>query len=202
MMKSTAALAVIIVFAVIGVTPANAGSDHCTQGDVQALANAGFQGASLNLGFGSAAGVGGSWANCQFRLFDDNEDPPDAPEIPHVFTDRDYVLGGIFEFEDYGFLDRPDYDRAAAIEYVKSITTNMYWGTVDTPDGNLVEIQLTESPFRDTVFAGFAHLVGHHRYHIFKPGDLEPGEYKWRLEHDDSVFGSFVARGSVIILET
>jgi hypothetical protein len=201
-MKGTTTIAAVIVLVVSAASPATAGTDRCTQGDVQGIAQAGFQGASLNIGRGSTAGLGGTWAECQFRLFDDNEDPPDTPEIPHVFTDDDYILGGIYEFEDYGYLDRPDYDRAAAIEYVKSVVTTMYWGTADTPDANLAQIELSESPFRDTVFAGFAHFVGHQRYHIFEPGDLEPGEYKWRLEHDDPVLGSFVARGSVIILAT
>jgi hypothetical protein len=182
--------------------PARAQSGGCSQGDALALATAGFQGASLNLGKGSTAGLGGAWADCQFRLFDDNEDPPDSPEVPHVFSDQDYILGGIYIFEDYSFLDRPEYDRAAAIDYVNSVSSTFFWGSASTPDEDLAELVLDRSAFRDTVFAGSAHLVGQQRYHIFEPGDLAPGEYRWRLEYDDPIFGSFVAHGSVIILES
>jgi len=60
----------------------------------------------------------------------------------------------------------------------------MFWGTADTPDSELEEIELTETNYQDAVIGELGHVIFNHRYHIFEPGSLAPGEYKWRYEED------------------
>lgn len=190
------------VLSILLAVPA-AGNEHCTAGDVQGIAHAGFQGAQQNLFNGRTTGLGGSWADCQFRLYDDNdaEENPDNPEVPHIFTDMDYFLAGIAQFDFYDSFDRPDYDRDAAIEFLSSeVVDRVFWGPAAKSDADLEEIELTSTNYRDAVL-DFGHVVGNIRYHTFEPGSLAPGEYKWRWENTSTGLEDFVARGVVVILD-
>ena len=78
----------------------------------------------------------------------------------------------------------------------------MYWGPAATPDAELPEITLTHTGFRDFVSSSIGgHVVGQHRYTIFAPGSLAPGEYRWRYEDEHPFFGFFVARGLVTVID-
>ncbi len=151
--------------------------------------------------------MGGAFSQCQFRIFDENDDftdpfgNPDNPEIPHVFTDKDYILAGIALFEGYEFFDRPEYDRNAAIGFLNLVVDRFFFGTAATPDADLEEIALTQTNYRDFVVEAFGHIVATHKYHIFSPGALAPGEYKFRLEETFPSFPDFAARGVVVILD-
>lgn len=176
-----------------------AGSQYCTKGDVQGLVNSLELSFELNRFQGVTTGLGGAFARCQFRIFDENDE--DNPEVPHVFTEKDYVLAGIALFEGYEFLDRPDYDRDAAIDLLNSAVDRFFFGTADTPDADLEEIALTQTNYRDFVGEAFGHIVATHKYYIFSPGSLAPGEYKFRHEETFPGFPDFVARGVVVILD-
>ena len=175
-----------------------AGNQYCTKGDVQGLVNA------LEL---SPELLGDAFGRCQFRIFDENDDPndpfgnPDNPEIPHVFTDKDYILAGIALFEGYEFFDRPEYDRNAAIDLLNMVADRFFFGTADTLDGDLEEMALTQTNYRDFVVEAYGHIVATHKYHIFSPGSLAPGEYKFRHEQTFPGFPDFVARNAVVILD-
>ena len=168
-----------------------AAPERCTRGDAQRLVHAG-QIAARQFFSETTTHPAEVWQNCQFRLYD---------ETPRVFKTKDYFVAGIFLFESYDFLDRPDYDRADAIAALDSVTHSLYWGSVSVPDDSLPEISLTRTNYRDArlleQFGG--HVVSQHIYAWFVPGGLTPGVYHWRYEAEDPLYGDFVARGSVTI---
>lgn len=172
------------------VAPAGAADEICTSGDVQRMVGAMQQA----FGTGSEAAE-----RCQFRLYDGNDDVPDAPEVPHVFTDQDWVLAGILQWSPRDVLDEFGLKRADGVDYLTNdVVDRFFWG----PKGEtLDEIPLTHTNYRGFVFAdGGGRLVGNHRYHVFAPGSLDPGEYEWRWEYYDFFFGDyFEAFGEVHI---
>jgi hypothetical protein len=144
------------------------------------------------------------WEDCQFRFYDDNDDEnsPDNPEVPHVFSTRDYVLGGILIFEfrkgPYVFIPGPKFDRAAAIAEMKTIKDRIFWGPTTASDDALNEIPVTIGPYHDGLLP-LGPAVGNQRYIIFPPRSLAPGKYKWRWEQVDPLFGVGVYHGAVTI---
>ena len=111
----------------------------------------------------------GLWAKCQIRLYDDNDENDDNPEVPHTYTDKDHFLVGIFIYEEYENFDPSDLDRAGLIDFLEAGgTTRMLRGRADTPDPDLEEIDLIETQYQDAMFGG-RFLVYNHRYHIFEP---------------------------------
>jgi hypothetical protein len=87
-------------------------------------------------------GPGSSWQDCQFRFYDDNDE--DDPEVPHVFSDKDYFIGAIALFEFYDAFQRPDFDRAAAVASLEAITTRVFFGPASIPDAALPELAVPE----------------------------------------------------------
>jgi hypothetical protein len=184
---------------------ASATSNRCTRGDVEGLTSAGFQGAKHALVQGLTVGSGDAWSNCQFRLYDDNDDPNDSffgpmvdnPEVPHIYTDEDYFLAGIFHWATEDDLEVLDISRNEAISVLKIFEDRFFWG----PKGSeLEEIPLTHTNYR-SLNSIFGWLVVNHRYHIFEPGSLAVGEYEWRWETWDPFQGPFVAHGDVNIID-
>lgn len=193
------ATALLASWAVLPAQPTAAAAALCTRGDVQAMANSAA--AIARKHFNELPGHSEPWPDCQFRLYDDNDDEtsPDAPEVPHVFTDRDFILAGVLAFEFRDVLDRPTYDRAAAIESIRSFVPRFYWGPSTSEDSELVEIPLEITPYKGGALPlGNAILV--HHYAIFEPGELAPGTYHWRTDWTDPVFGDGTARGTVVIV--
>ncbi len=188
----------LALMAVVLVSPASATqAKPCSTGDAQIIANAGIQAVLERSGV--THGPGSTWGNCQFRFYDDNDE--DDPEVPHVFSDTDYFIGAIAQFEFYDTFQRPDYDRAAAIAFLETVTNRVFFGPASTPDAALPELALTETHYRDGVFVETGeHVVIGYRYHIFTPGSLAPGEYKWRFE-EAGPFGEGTNRGTIIIVD-
>ena len=174
-------------------------SQPCSKGDAQIIANAGIQ--AVQQRSGVVHGPGSSYQDCQFRFYDDNDDEG-APEVPHVFTDKDYFIGAIALFEFYDSFQRPAYDRAGAITYLNTISTRVFFGPASMPDAALPELALTNTKYRDGVFIGDGiHAVIGYRYMIFTPGSLAPGEYKWRFEAKDLVVEDPPLHGTIIIVD-
>jgi hypothetical protein len=188
---------------------ASASTLPCTKADVEVLAHRFFDVARLHFTHPPATPWLNRWADhiwvdCQFRLYDDNDDPssPDSPEVPHVFSTRDYVLGGIVIFETreapFEFIPGPEFDRAGAIAGMKTWTDRVFWGPASVGDDALEEIPVTVGPYQDGV-SPFGAAVGNQRYFIFPPGSLAPGEYKWRYEQHAPPYPDESVRGSVVI---
>jgi hypothetical protein len=161
-------------------TEAAAPGQECTRGDAQAVAEAGPHFAKAFFE-GSPSAAAETWARCQFRLYDDNDplEDPDNPEIPHVFTVNDFFLAGIFYFEGID----PGQHRADAIASLDVAASRFYFGPSTTPDADLPQVPLTRTGYRDAVLPLFdGHNIWVHDYAIFEPGELAPGEYRWRAE--------------------
>lgn len=170
--------------------PSGSADEICTHGDVQRMLGAMPQ--AFETGSGAAA-------RCQIRLYDGNDDVPDSPEVPHDFTDRDWVLAGILQWSPRDVLDELGLKRADGVSYLTNdVVDLLFWGRKGE---TLDPIPLTHTNYRGWVYAdGGGRLVGNQRYHVFAPGSLEPGEYEWRYESHDLLFGdSFEAFGEVHI---
>jgi hypothetical protein len=192
-------IALTAMLGTMGLSSATAADATCTRGDVQALANAAASIARKH--FNGLNGHSDPWPDCQFRLYDDNDDEnsPDAPEIPHVFTDQDYILAGVLAFEFFEFLDPPDYGHAAAVAFIDTFQPRLFFGSVSTPDADLAEVPLSATPHKGGALPLGNAIIIHH-YAIFAPGSLTPGTYKFRTEFSDSIFGDSTAYGVITIV--
>ena len=64
------------------------------------------------------------WADCQFRLYDDNDE--DDPEVAHVFSDEDWIVGAISYFLYYSEFPLVGGTRADATAYMDTWTEHFY----------------------------------------------------------------------------
>lgn len=101
----------------IPVSTASADEQLCSSGDAQAFVNFGPIGAVHALS-GRETGPADSWSRCQFRLY----------EPTHTFSTREWIVGGVFMFESYDTLDRPEYDRQAATQFLDQIKVRVWLG--------------------------------------------------------------------------
>lgn len=187
---------------VAGASPPS-GSERCTATDSWFMAHAGFEVAYFAASDSAAtprlnALADHIWEDCQFRLYDDNDEENDAdnPEIPHVFSEDDYFLGGILYVYFHVELG-PAFTRAEALAEMKTATDRFFWSPATVPDGSLDEIPVITGRYRDGLLP-LGRAVGNHRYIIFPPGSHAPGEYNWRWEHSFPD-GMTISRGSVTI---
>jgi hypothetical protein len=197
-LRKLLAVSLVAAALVVPSTVSSATNDGCTRGDVQALTVATPQHFNHAFGRGITGGVNGAALNCQFRLYDDNDE--DNPEVPHVFTDEDWFLAGVLQWVTRDDLDFFDVSRAEGIEFLESVEDRFFWG----PEGTiLVEIPLTQTAYRndsDMNFLGW--MVLNQRYHIFEPGSVSPGVYEWRWETVNPFDPLFVAQGKVQIVDS
>lgn len=167
---------------------ASADEQLCSLGDAQALVNSGPVGAVHALS-GRETGRGDSWGRCQFRLYDQT----------HTFSTREWIVGGVFMFETYDALDRPEYDRQAATQFLDQITVRVWLGP---KGGSLAPVSLSRSGYRDVKlldeFGG--HVVYTQFSFVICPGQLSPGEYQVRYEDQIPGERRFVARGTLTVL--
>jgi hypothetical protein len=188
MIRNFFAMLLTATLFVVFIQPASADEQLCDLEDAQALINSGPIGGIHALS-GRETGRADAWGRCQFRLY----------EPTHTFTTREYIVGGIFIWETYSALDRPDYDRQAATQFLDQVKAQVWLG----PSGKtLVPVSLTRTGYKDVKlldeFGG--HVVYTHIYFLIRPGQLAPGEYQVRYE--DAIPGErkFVARGTLTVL--
>ena len=181
--RSIIALAMTAMMMGVVVAPAGAGDQVCTQGDVARMIDA------MPQAFATQSAAAD---DCQFRLYD---------ESLHVYSENDWFLAGILEWSPRDVLDELGLKRADGVDYLTNNVVDTFF--LGPKGGTLEEIPLTHTNYRGTVFDdGGGRLVMNHRYHIFSPGSLEPGEYEWKSVYDDSLFGDhFEAYGEFHIVE-
>src|SRR5262245_23885279 len=122
MRRAISSLAVAGMLGLIATAPVGAAADPaCTRGDVQALATGTYP-IYRRGDFGRETGSGNAWL-CGFRLYDGNDDEenPDNPEVPNVFSTKDWFLGGIFMWITREDMESLGYNRADAVAYMNSI---------------------------------------------------------------------------------
>jgi len=181
------------------VTASGPARDRCTFAEIQRFVHAGFEVARLSFNHPDAspgaAQADHIWDDCQFRFYDNNDE--DNPEVPHVFSEDDYFLAGVFIFYFHEDLSG-EFDRADAIADMAKSTDRFFWGPSTATDSELQEMAITYGPYKDGLLP-LGPAVGAHWYIIFPPGSQEPGEYRWRYEQYYEGELGFVANGAVII---
>jgi hypothetical protein len=193
------AMTVLLTMALLASAPLGApasatANDGCTKGNVEGFANGGIAIAKQNGTNGTAA----AWENCQFRFYDDN-----GPTTPHVFTDEEYFLGGIFNW--YTDADIEEFDlfpRPVAVSDFHLFENNLFWRETG---GEWEELELTSAAVRGVyapLFGEVFHVMAH-TYHIFEPGSVNPGAYEWKWVIDAPwIPGPLVAGvGEVVIVD-
>ena len=170
----TVLLTMALLVSVPLVVPASAtANDGCTKGNVEGFAQGGIAIAKQSGPGRQENGTSGAWSNCQFRFYDEN-----GPD-PHVFTDEEYFLGGIFgwltddEIEEFGLTPRP-----VAVADFHLFENTLFWREAG---GEWEELELTVTAIRGVyapLFGEVFHIMGH-TYHIFEPG-MNPGAYEWQ----------------------
>ena len=199
--------ALILMTAVLTVgvdTPATAATKPCSRGDAEAMARSGIQFGGRYLGgqpHGAPAASAHRWEDCQFRLYDDNDQ--DDPEVPHIFSDQDTFLAGIFYFLfDFEIDEFFGGDRKLAIADLESVSERFFFGPATLPDESLPEVPLTQTSYRGAQLPTIGgQLVYTHLYATFPAGSLVAGKYKYRFEQEYA--GElFVARGVVTIVSS
>ena len=108
----------------IPISTASADEQLCGVEDAQALINSGPIGAVHALS-GRETGRADSWGRCQFRLYDPT----------HTFSTREWMVGGIFMSETYYALNRPEYDRQAATQFLDQIKVRVWLGPTGGTSG-------------------------------------------------------------------
>ena len=170
--------------------PSPATDDRCSASDVQRLAHHIFDVVTLawtESGSAEEAEADHLFEDCQFRLYDDNdpEETPDNPEIPHVFAEDEYFLGGISHWFTPADLEEYGFTRAEAIAEMKKATDKFFWGPATAADPQLKQIKVATTPYLDAFLGEGNPMVGNHRYVLFKANRLDPGDYKWRWERTE-----------------
>lgn len=198
------ALATMAMTLAFGVSTAVSAPAHCTRGDVQAIAQAGPQFGTRVLGVqphGESAASTRKWVDCQFRLYDDNDE--NDPEVPHVFSEDDWIVGGVAPFIFYSEFPLVGGSRRSATAYMDTWTTRFYFGPASLADAELPEVSLTETSYADAQFPALGdRVVWKQVYVIFPAGSLAPGTYRFRSEDlvpDGFLAGEGVARGLIVI---
>jgi hypothetical protein len=197
------AMTVLLTMALLASAPLGApasatANDGCTKGNVEGFANGGIAIAKQNGTNGTAA----AWENCQFRFYDDN-----GPTTPHVFTDEEYFLGGIFNwFTDADIEEFDLFPRPVAVSDFDLLESTLFWRELvaeGEPEEEWEELELTSTAVRG-VYAPFFgevfHVMGHD-YHIFEPG-MNPGAYEWKWVIDAPWFPApEIVVGEVLIVD-
>ena len=186
----------LLVSAPLGAPASATADDGCTKGNVEGFANGGIAVAKQSQPGRQENGTSGAWSNCQFRFYDDN-----GPTTPHVFTDEEYFLGGIFgwitddEIEEFGLTPRP-----VAVSAFHLVESTLFWREAG---GEWEELELTVTAIRGVyapLFGEVFHVMGH-TYHIFEPG-MNPGAYEWKSVTDAPWFPApEVEVGEVLIVD-
>ncbi|TFD46355.1 hypothetical protein E3T55_17230 [Cryobacterium frigoriphilum] len=166
--------------------------DRCTASDVQRIAHHFYDFGSDWTEDGSPEAIYAAhlFEDCQFRFYDNNdpEDNPNSPEIPHVFSQGGYFLGGIANWFTASEFEAEGLTESEAVALMKTWTDRVFWGPATATDAELKEIKVATTPYGDAFLdeddplAGKHSSVGNHRYVIFKANTLEPGDYRWRWE--------------------
>jgi hypothetical protein len=181
-------------------TVAAADADTCTKGNVQGLARSAMAVAKQTFK-GREHGSGNSWS-CQFRLYDGNDDEnnPDNPEVPDVFGETDWFLGGVFLWLTSGDLADLGWSKAEGRAFLESaVIDRLFWRS---QGGTWSELGLTRTVSHGTRAPwGEVLPLLTHTYFVFEAGSLAPGTYEWRWEWQDPVFGSDTVYGEVQVLD-
>ena len=76
-----------------------------------------------------------SFDNCQFRFYDDNDGElsPDLPEIPHVFSEDEWFLGGVLYWLTRDDLETMNLNRKQGKEYLAQAEDRLFWGPAAEP---------------------------------------------------------------------
>ena len=172
----------------IPINTASAAEKLCGTGDVQALINSGPLGAGHALS-GRETGPADTYGRCYLRIYDPT----------HTFSTREWIVGGIFLWEPYYALDRPEYDRQAATQYLDQIKVRVWLGPTG---GSLTPVSLSSTGYRDFKFLDEygGHSVYKHVYFVIRPGQLSPGEYQVHFEVEFPGYPMFVAEGTLTVL--
>lgn len=162
--------------------------EPCGQGDAQAMIESGpISGRQFLSGLETLRAE--SWERCQFRFY----------QASHTFSARDWMVGGIFIWEVYDALDRPDYDRGGAIAWLDQVQVRVSLGPAG---GKLKPVPVSKTGYKDILlldeFGG--HVVYTHFYLLIPPGQLAPGEYRWRYEDELPGYPKFVNQGRLTVL--
>ena len=199
-------LAATTVGPVAGAPSAVSAPDNCTSGDAQAIAQAGLQFAGRALGgqpHGEPAAATSKWSDCQFRLYDDNDE--DNPEIAHVFSEDDWVVGAVAYFITDAELLLVGGTPRSATAYIDTWTTHLYFGPASLPDASLPEVSLATTSYKSTQLPGLGEkYIWRQVYAIMPAGSLAPGTYRYRMEQsipDGPFAGTFEARGTIVITD-
>jgi hypothetical protein len=176
---ATKAVTVLLTMALVVSSPMGAPAsattdDGCTKGNVEGFAQGTIAVAKQSGPGRQENGTSGAWSNCQFRFYDDN-----GATTPHVFTDEECFLGGIFgwitdaEIEQFGLTPRP-----VAVADFHLFENTLLWREAG---GAWEELELSTTAVRG-VYAPFFGEVFHvmaHDYYIFEPG-MSVGSYEWK----------------------
>jgi hypothetical protein len=160
----------------------------CDQGDARAMIESGPVGAGQFV-TGLETERAENWERCQFRLY----------QSSHTFSVRDWMVGGVFFWQVYDALDRPDYDRQDAIAGLDQVEVRVLLGPVG---GKLEPVPVTRMGYKDFLFLDEfgGHVVYTHFYLLIQPGQLPPGQYRWRYEAGVADERPFVSQGLLTVL--
>jgi len=155
---------------------------------VQALINSGPVGGVHALS-GRETGPADRWGRCQFRLYDPT----------HTFSTRESIVGGVFLYETYDALNRPEYDRRAATQLLDQIKVRVWLGPTG---GSLAPVSLSRTGYKDVKLLDEygGHVVYTQIYFVIRPGQLAPGKYQVRYEDEFPGYPMFVAQGTLTVL--
>lgn len=189
-----------------GTTPASAAPDRCTRGDADAIVQAGGQFGTRVLGaqpHGATASSTRKWVECQFRLYDDNDEVADDPEIAHVFSEDDWVVGAIAYFAFASEFPLFGGTREDATAYMDTWIEHLYFGPASLSDADLPEVTLNETSYRTVQFPALGErAVLTTTYIVWPAGSLAPGTYRFRFEQiipDGPFEGAGEERGTIVI---
>ena len=182
----------IIVSTPLAVPASAKGKDGCTKGNVEGFAKGGIAIAKQSQPGRQENGTAGAWSNCQFRFYD-NE--------PHVFTDDEYFLGGIFNWIPDDIIEQFDLTRNEAAAALDLTVETLFWRKVGI--GDWTELSITKSTVRAVNAPLFGEVfdVMDHRYHIFEPGSFEPGMYEWKWVSTSPFFPTETNIGKIHIVD-
>ena len=192
----TVLLTMALLMSVPLVVPASATpNDGCTKGNVQGFANGGITIAKQSQPGRQENGTAGAWSNCQFRFYDDN-----GP-APHVFTDEEYFLGGIFNWIPDDIIDEFGLTRNEAAAALDLTVESLSWREVG--EVAWTELSITKSTVRAVYSPRFGEVfdVMDHRYHVFEPGSVAPGMYEWKWMSTSPFFATETVIGEVQIVD-
>jgi hypothetical protein len=121
-----------------------------------------------------------SFANCQFRLYDDNDgETPDSPEVPHTFSDDEWFMAGVLTWMTKEDLKDEGLTKKQGSDTINNVVDRLFLGESGGP---LVEVPLESTEIRTVHDPEYKWLIINQHYAVFPPGSLAPGTYSWRAE--------------------